>query len=106
MEFGPIDELMKKCGALRELEDMPSGTITKPAAVFKPRDPKKQIVGWDAHRSLELWQKRDTCLPNSLPDVFEEPSITEVPTGFVGRNKLVLKAKDCVELMYYTTDDE
>jgi anaerobic dimethyl sulfoxide reductase subunit B (iron-sulfur subunit) len=106
LEFGPIDELMSKCGALRELEDMPSGTITKPAAVFKPRDPKKQIVACDAHQLLELWRKRDTCLSNSLPDVFEEPNITELPTSFVGRNKLVLKAKDHVELMYYTTDDE
>ena len=107
LEFGPLDDLREKYGNLRHLEDMPKDTITSPAVVFKPADPKKPVVHWDYTQALELWQKRQPEEVESLPDVFNEISaVTRAPHEIVGRNKLALKAKSCEELMYYTTDDE
>lgn len=81
--------------------------VTMPAIVFKPADPKKQIIPWDSERALELWQKRHPDSGEPLPDIFAEISdVTQAAEGIIGRNKLVLKAKDTEELMYYTTDDE
>lgn len=107
LEFGLIDELVDKYGNLRSTEDMPRDSITRPAVVFRPPDSKKQIIPWDYHRTLELWQKRESQEGELLPDVFSEISdVTQAPQGIVGRNRLVLKAKNSEELMYYTTDDE
>ncbi|MBA7705044.1 hypothetical protein ES703_113868 [subsurface metagenome] len=107
LEFGPLDELRDKYGDLRQVEDMPRDTITNPAVVFKPADPKKQVILWDYNRALELWQKRDSPKGKLLPDVFTAKSdVTQAPQHIVGRNKLVLKAKNSAEQQYYTTDDE
>ena len=107
LEFGPLDELRKKYGDLKQLEDMPKGSITKPAVVFKPADPKKQVISWDFQRALELWQKRKTRKGELLPDVFTAKSdIIEVSHDIIGRNRLVLKAKNLAEQRYYTTNDE
>lgn len=107
LEFGPLDKLREKYGDLRWLEDMPRDTITRPAVVFKPHDPKKLVIPWDYNRALELWQKRQSHQGKPLPDVFAEISdVTKAPQHIVGRNKLVLKAKNSAEQQYYTTDNE
>jgi anaerobic dimethyl sulfoxide reductase subunit B (iron-sulfur subunit) len=107
LEFGPFGDLVIKYGNLRSIGDMPRDSITRPAVVFKPPDTKKQIVPWDYSRTLELWQKRESREGEPLPEVFSETSdVIQAPEGIVGRNKLVLKAKNSAELMYYTTDDE
>jgi len=107
LEFGPLDELIEKYSNLRRLEDMPKDTITRPAAVFKPAEGKMKVVPWDPIRALELWQKRSPENGEPLPDIFcNVADVTEAPTDIVGRNKLVLKARDSEELMYYTTDNE
>ena len=107
LEFGPLDELEQKYGHVKRLEDMPRDSITRPAVVFKPADPKKQVIPWDAERALELWQKRQPHADEPLPDIFTKKSdVTQVPEDIVGRNRLVLKAKSTEELMYYTTDNE
>lgn len=107
LEFGPLDEVKGRYGNLRRLEYMPEYSITKPAVVFKPSDPKKQVIAWDSNRALELWQKRQLYQGKPLPDVFSEKSdVTDAPEDIVGRNKLVLKAKNSAELLYYTADDE
>ncbi len=107
LEFGPLDELIKKYGDLQRLDGMPKETITRPSVVFKPADPKKTVIPWDAMLALKLWQKRQPYEGEPLPDVFTEISeITEVPQHIVGRNKLVLKAKNSAEQKYYSTDDE
>lgn len=107
LEFGPLDDLVERYGNLRKLEDMPKETISKPAVVFKPADPKQEVVPWDPRKALELWQKRNAEDGRPLPDLFQKiEDVTEAPTGIVGRNRLVLKAKSCDEMMYYTTDNE
>ena len=80
---------------------------TMPCVVFKPLAPQIQVIPWDPIRVLELWQKRQPCEGEPLPDIFTEISdVTEAPTEIVGRNKLVLKPKNGEELLYYTTDNE
>jgi NADPH-dependent glutamate synthase beta subunit-like oxidoreductase/NAD-dependent dihydropyrimidine dehydrogenase PreA subunit len=80
---------------------------TMPCVVFKPADPKVSVIFWDPIRALELWQERQPHEGEPLPDIFTEISdITLAPEEIVGRNKLVLKAKDSQELLYYTTDNE
>lgn len=107
VEFGPIDELVARFGNLKQLEDMPSGDITHPSVVFKPHEPKKIIIPWDAKKAVELWKKRGPNIPDNAPDIFEKlENLTEIPPDTIGRNKLVLKAKDVEEFMYYTTDDD
>lgn len=107
LEFGPLNELMKKYGSRRSMEFLPKDRITRPAVIFKPPDPKKKVLPWNAHKALALWQKRDTAQGQKLPDLFlEKNQITEVPQKIIGRHKLVLKPKTTSELMYYTTDDE
>ena len=86
---------------------MPKDTITSPAVVFRPPDQKKQVVPWDYEKALRLWQKRQPHQGEVLPDIFSEISdVTRAPGDIVGRNKLVLKARNTKELMYYTMDDE
>ncbi len=107
LEFGPLDDLIRNYGTIRRLEDMPRDSITRPAVVLRPAQDKVQVVPWDSNRALELWQKRNSDNGEPLPDVFQEiTDVTGASTDIVGRNKLVLKAKTCEELMYYTTDDE
>lgn len=106
LEFGPLETLMKKYGSLRRLEDMPRD-FTRPAVVFRPAEPKRQVVPWDHERALELWSERETGGGEKLPKVFNSiDDVTEAPHEIVGRNRLVLKAKNSLELNYYTTDDE
>jgi anaerobic dimethyl sulfoxide reductase subunit B (iron-sulfur subunit) len=106
LEFGPLDDLIKKYGDLRRLLDMPRGSITRPAVIFKPADAKRQVVPWDPNHALELWQKR-SAQGEPMPDVFAQKSdLTNVSGDIIGRNKLVLKATNTAELKYYTTDDE
>jgi anaerobic dimethyl sulfoxide reductase subunit B (iron-sulfur subunit) len=107
LEFGPLEEIIEKYGSLRRLEDMPKDSITRPAVIFKPSDAKRQVIPWDHDRALELWAKRETSSGEPLPDLFNSKSdVTEAPREIVGRNKLVLKARNAEELRYYTTDDE
>jgi hypothetical protein len=81
--------------------------ITVPSVVFKPVDPKIQVVPWDAGKALGLWQKRHPNDGEPLPDVFSDASeVTGDSSDITGRNKLVLKPENREQLMYYTTDDE
>ncbi len=106
LEFGPLNDLTEKFGRLRELDDMPSGKLTRPSVVFKPSQSKRQIVYWDTERALDLWKKRGS-LSHEATDLFESvKDLTEIPPFTIGRDRLVLKAKNSAELMYYTTDDD
>ncbi len=83
------------------------GTLV-PSVVIKRPAPKKQIIPWDPVRALELWQKRQPVGGETLPDVFTDTDeITRLPEpGMIGRDRLVLKAGNSEEILFYTTDDE
>lgn len=102
LDFGPLDQMMAKYGDLRQLPDMPNPTGIKPAVVFKPNQPKRQLVPYNAEKAVFLLNQR-----GSLPSYFA--SVEDlVPTepGLVGHDRLVLKAKSTRELLYNTKSDE
>lgn len=81
--------------------------LTIPSVVFKPDDPKKQVIPWDPEKALSLWQKRHPDSGEALTDIFENVTdVIDVPEGTYLRDRLHLKPKDSEELMTYTTDDE
>lgn len=107
LEFGPLDELKKKYGNLAQVEDLPKGSLTQPAVVFKPADAKKQVVPFDAEKALRLWQKRLPPDGKPLPDTFaKQTDVTEPRREILSRSKLVLKAKTTEERDYHSRDDE
>jgi anaerobic dimethyl sulfoxide reductase subunit B (iron-sulfur subunit) len=107
LEFGRITELRKRFGHLQQLEEMPSADLTLPSIVFNPSQPKRQIVTWNAEKALQLWRNRGPYLPETSRPLFDNvQDVTEIPSGMVGKNRLVLKAKNRDALMYYTTDDD
>lgn len=105
-EFGPLEELARKYGNLKTLEDLPRDSITRPSVVFRPPQARKPVLPWDSEKALALWQKRETQ-GEPLPDIFESMTeVTGVPREIVGRNRLVLKPKNSDELIYFTTDND
>ena len=107
LEFGSLDELVRKYGKTERFKDMPKDSITNPAVVFRLPEPKKQVIPWDSNEALKLWQKRQPHNDELLPDVFTKMTdVTQAPRDIAGRNGLILKARNAEELMYYTKDDE
>jgi anaerobic dimethyl sulfoxide reductase subunit B len=107
LEFGPLDELKNTFGQLRELPEMPSGNLSQPSAVFKPSQPKRQILPWDMEKALRLWKSRGPHAEQGSPDLFGSlEDLMEIPANTIGRDRLVLKAKNKEEFMYYTTDND
>lgn len=107
LEFGPLEEIKAKYGSISRLEDMPKDSLTRPAVVFKPANPKKQIIPYDPQKALQLWQKRHPDSGRALPDVFDDPAdIMCANEEALSRNRLVLKAKTIEEQNFFTMDDE
>ena len=103
LDFGPLDELQKKYGTLKALEDMPTGDLEKPAIVFKPAPAKQKLVPYDEQEALKLLQKREGV----LPPVFEEISdVTETYEGLVGYTRLVMKAGSVEENLATSKNEE
>jgi anaerobic dimethyl sulfoxide reductase subunit B (iron-sulfur subunit) len=105
LDFGPFEDLVNKYGSLRQLEDMPSPDVVKPAIVFKPQTPKKQIVPFNADKAIQLLGEMDAIMP--LPPLYTtKADATEVYDGLVGRDILIMKPKNTVEQMQVTRTDE
>ena len=76
LDFGPLSTLRERYGDRRDLEDMPSSRTTKPAVVFKPHAPKRQLVPYNTQKALNVLMRRDP-----LPPVFNSAAdVTEIPT--------------------------
>ncbi len=101
-DFDTLDNLQAKYGTSSDLDGLPSSTEAKPAVVFKPALPKKQLVPYDANQALLINAKRPVgpALYNSATDV------TDIPAGLISRNKPVLKTTTTKDLMHYTADNE
>jgi anaerobic dimethyl sulfoxide reductase subunit B (iron-sulfur subunit) len=101
LDFGPLEDLITKYGGNRDLEDVPSSAITKPAIIFKPHAQKTKLIPYNVDRALQLMAKRDP-----LPPIFSSKSdATEIPAGLVGRGKLVMKPANVAEAMRVTQNE-
>ena len=90
---------------MRILEDLPKDTITRPAIVFKPHVVKKQLVGYNEDKALELLRDREVF--TQLPPLYSsKDDLTHVPPGLVGRDRLNLKPKTVAEAKRTTQHDE
>lgn len=102
LDFGTLEELEARYGDLKQLEGMPSADVAQPAIVFKPINPRKQLVPYNETEALRLMQKRP-----GLPDVFENfEQVTEIPEGTVGYDRFVLKGKNVAETLAYSKNEE
>jgi anaerobic dimethyl sulfoxide reductase subunit B (iron-sulfur subunit) len=107
LEFGLFGDLTARFGELRDLEELPSGNITRPCVVFKAPDSKRPILPWNSDEALRLWKTRGSQSPQNSRNLFVRvQDLTEIPSNTIGRNRLVLKAKSAKELMYYTSDND
>lgn len=104
LDFGPLEEMEKRYGKLRQLEDMPDAGLVEPAIIFKARSQKKKLVPYDEAKALELLSVRGTT---GFPNVFEnEPGIAEPEPGMVGYSKLVLKAASVAENLALSKNED
>jgi anaerobic dimethyl sulfoxide reductase subunit B (iron-sulfur subunit) len=105
LDFGPLTDIIQKYGNVRQLEDMPSPDLAKPAIVFKPHAQKKTLVPWDANKAIELFGKRDALAP--LPPLYTSSTdATQTYPGLVGRDTLRMRAANAAEAIKNTQHDE
>jgi anaerobic dimethyl sulfoxide reductase subunit B (iron-sulfur subunit) len=100
-DFGPLEEMIAKYGNLRQLEEMPDPTTTKPAFIVKPQSPKRQLVPYNKDLALELMQSR-----GELGTVFDDVTdVTHVAPETVRRSRLKMKHDSLNDLMTETQND-
>lgn len=101
LDFGPFSDLQKRYGTNRDLPDVPSSSIAKPAIVFKPRTPRKQVIPYDTAKALNLLASRDP-----LPKLYSQSSdVTDLSNVVIGRSKLNMHASG-KELIQQTQNDD
>ena len=101
LDFGTLEEMEAKYGTLKALPDMPDGDFVKPAVVFKPVNPRKNIVPYDVDRAMELMRDRG----EDLPPQFEYADV-ETAEERIGYGKLVMKAASVEEALALSKNEE
>ena len=102
LDFGPLEEMQKRYGDLRTLEDMPLGELEKPAIIFKPMSARKKIVPYDETRALELLRDR-----GELPPVFQSlEDVTDLSEGLIGYSKLMMKTPNVATNLALSKNEE
>lgn len=101
LDFGTLEEMEAKYGTLKALPDMPDGEFVKPAVVFKPVNPRKNIVPYDVDRAMELMRDRG----EDLPPQFEYADV-ETAEERIGYGKLVMKAASVEEALALSKNEE
>lgn len=101
LDFGTLEDMEKKYGTLKALPDMPDGAFVKPAIVFKPVNPRKNIVPYDVDRAMELMRDRG----EDLPPQFEYADV-ESAEERIGYGKLVMKAASVEEALALSKNEE
>jgi len=102
LDFGLLSDLKAKYPyAVTSLSGMPDVSSAQPAVIFKPQDPKTQLVSYDVPTALSLLATR----PNGLPPVYTSTSdVTTVPDGMLRKNALNMKPSSIEELIVLTQD--
>lgn len=102
LDFGTIEEMERRYGTVRQLEDMPHGDTVKPAIIFKPMSARRAIVDYDIQRGLELLQDR-----GELPPQFASmEAVTENCGDIIGYNRPVFKAASVMDNLNYSKNEE
>jgi len=100
LDFGPLSELQEKYGTNSQLNGMPDPT-TLPSIVFKPMNPRKTLVPYDATEALTLLGAR----PSPLTPVYTDATlVTNVPLG-VTKDHPVFHATSSAQFMVASSDD-
>jgi anaerobic dimethyl sulfoxide reductase subunit B (iron-sulfur subunit) len=105
LDFGPLENLIKKYGKVRDIEDIPKSRITKPAAIFKQHENKSKIIPYDEKKALEILARGDAAYRMEELDkskIDNKSSTFEV----VGRNRLVMKHRSVTATKRATEHDE
>ena len=103
LDFDTLANLKKKYGTNQQLTGMPDPSATQPSVVFKPQNPKTQLVPYDATYAIQLMMNR----PNGLPAVFNgTTALTGTSSSDVGRGTLNLIAKSTNDFIKNTQNDE
>jgi anaerobic dimethyl sulfoxide reductase subunit B (iron-sulfur subunit) len=104
LDFGTLEEMERRYGKLRALQDMPTADTVEPAVVFKPRTAKAKHVVYDEARVLELMATR---ADEGLPVIYEDAAeVTEVWPGLVGYDRLVMKAASVEETLARSKNED
>jgi len=104
LDFGPLATLQSTYSSqLATLPGLPPSSQTQPAAVFKPVNPKKQLVSYNVATALTLFASRGS----GLPAVYSSTSaLTPTSNNVVGRGTLNLTPSTTEELMAATRNDD
>jgi anaerobic dimethyl sulfoxide reductase subunit B (iron-sulfur subunit) len=103
LDFGTLEDMEKRYGKLKALEDMPNGEPVKPAVVFKPMRPRSQVVPYDENRALQLLMDRGEGLPPAFESV---ESMKDMPEGLIGYSKLVMKSPNVAANLASSKNEE
>lgn len=100
-DFGSVEDMEKKYGTQRQLDEMPSPETTKPHFITKEAAPKKQLIPYDSNKALELMQQR-----GDIGTVFEQvEDVIEFEENRIKRSKLVMKHKNASALLAETKNN-
>jgi len=100
LDFGPLAQLQEKYGTNNQLNGMPA-PASNPSIVFKPANPRKTLVPYDATEALALLGAR----PAPLAPVYTDSTlVTNVPLG-VTKDHPIFHATSSAQFMVGTTDD-
>jgi anaerobic dimethyl sulfoxide reductase subunit B (iron-sulfur subunit) len=106
-DFGPMDKMVSQYGNSRALPGFPDPAIAQPACVFKAQIPRKNIVGYDWNKALDLWQTRGPYAGPDEPKTFQNKGdVMDPQKALVQKNKVQLKYKSNEEMIYYTMSEE
>ncbi len=102
LDFGTLEEMEERYGDLKTLPDMPDGELVKPAIVFRPQNPRRDIVSYDVERGMELLRDRSDW---NLPDQFSYADV-ESAEERIGYGKLVMKSASVEEALALSKNEE
>lgn len=102
LDFGPIDELVKKYGDIRQIETMPSPELTQPNWIEKPNPPKEQLIPYDAEKAIKLTKRR-----TATDDVYSDyANLTDFDESILSITELRMKNATVAEVMAATSSDQ
>ena len=103
LDFGKIADLQTKYGTTNaQLTGMPDPSAVKPSVAFKPADPKKTLVPYDANAALQL----QAVSPDGQTTMYSSPSdVSTASSALLKRMNPNFHPNSIKDAMYFTGDD-